>query len=311
MKGFIRNKKYKHVILNLIQDLIRFRIKCSLRPSTRLRSGPPVGVAFGSGMTASVVALFCLSLAPTLTLAEDLLADEQGPTAFDAVETVTANTDFLAPTYTAPAEQPTPVPSEVDILNEIFGSDTPVPAQTPPSPKQTQRTFTPQNYVQRTDTPLLTPLPPQPVFAMDTPIPPKQTYFNNTSYADQVLATSATAYSPLSIPREIRITFYPGKTAFSAQALKWAKAFATHVVNDPRLLVEIRVSEEDWSIQEKRLSILLQILKESGVSAHQIRLFKTARDANSILMGYANNPDLTLAGNDKNLKKGVQKTISW
>ena len=159
--------------------------------------------------------------------------------------------------------------------------------------------------------PLLTPLPPQPIFARaDAPIPAPKTYFTQPPYADQALAMASSPASSLSMPREIRITFYQGETAFSAQALKWVKSLAVRVVNDPRLVAEIRISEETPNIQEKRLSVLLQILKEEGISAHQIRLYKTARDANSILIGYADNPDLTRV-NDKNSKKGVQKTINW
>ena len=89
------------------------------------------------------------------------------------------------------------------------------------------------------------------------------------------------------------------------------KAFAVHVINDPRLLMEIRYSEKNPNIQEKRLSLLLQVLKEVGVTVHQIRLLKTARDSDSILIGYAYGPDYTVAGNVKDQKRGVQKTIDW
>ena len=113
------------------------------------------------------------------------------------------------------------------------------------------------------------------------------------------------------MPREIRFTFYPGQSTFSAQALKWVKSFGKHVVNDPRLLVEIRVSEQNWKVQKKRLNVLLQILKEEGLSSHQIRLYKTGREENSILMGYAYNPDHTRAGENAKLSNGGQKTIDW
>lgn len=299
MKGFIRNQKSKNAILNLF---VAFGVATA--------QNLPNGFRIKSGMT-GCVAMFCLSLVPTFAFAEDLLMDEQGPTVPEAIDTITANTDFLTPTYTAPAEQTAPVPSEVDILNEIFGSDTPIPEQNIPTQKPVQHTFTPQTGVQRTDMPLLTPLPPQPIFARaDAPIPAPKTYFTQPPYADQALAMASSPASSLSMPREIRITFYKDQTSFSAQALKWVKSLAVRVVNDPRLVAEIRISEETPKIQEKRLSVLLQILKEEGISAHQIRLYKTARDANSILIGYADNPDLTRVS-DKNSKKGVQKTINW
>ena len=263
--------------------------------------------------------LFLMCFLPIAVSAADLLADEQGPTAPEAITTVTANEDFLLPTYVAPtepekSEQTAVVPSEIDILNEIFGSPDPVPVAT----KQVvtmpmQQTFSPRTGIEKTeDSPLLTPLPPLPVpvLSQDIKIEPKEKIIKQTDYADEVLE-KATAPSAGLGPREIRITFYPGQSTFSAQALKWAKAFALRVVNDPRLLLEIRVSEQNWKVQEKRLSILSQILKEKGVSAHQVRVYKTGREENSILMGYAYNPEYTSLGNGKKLGEREQKTIDW
>ena len=260
--------------------------------------------------------MFCLCGIPTCVLSADLLSDEQGPTALEAVATVTANEDFLLPSYVAPsentvsAETPSPVPSEVDILNEIFGSPAPAAKATQQVMKTTQHTFSPRTGVERTDEmPLLTPLPPLPIIRNEPVIESKKTVFKQSGYADQALAMAGTNTTGLGMPREIRITFYPGQSTFSAQALKWAKAFAMRVVNHPTLLAEIRVSEQNWPLQEKRLAVLLQILKEVGVSAHQIRSYKTGRDENTILMGYTNNPDYTSVENTKTER--IQKTIDW
>ena len=250
--------------------------------------------------------------------AANLLADEQGPTAPEAVATVTANEDFLLPSYVAPSApetQTTRVPSEVDILNEIFGSPDPVGTatqQVAATAVPAQHTFSPRTGVENTEeTPLLTPLTPLPIIRTEATIPQKQRAFKQAGFADQALAMATTPADGLGIPREIRITFYPSQSTFSAQALKWVKAFALHVVNDPRLWAEIRVSEQNWNTQKKRLSVLLQILKETGVSAHQIRVYKTARDQNSILMGYAYNPEYVMTGNGKFLGEREQKTIDW
>ena len=257
---------------------------------------------------------------PVLASAEELLADEQGPTASEAVSTLTAEGDFLLPSCTVPGGDAgidrAPVPSEIDILNEIFGSDSSAlgesAAQKTQSQPLQQRTFSPRTGVQCDEkTPLLTPLPPLPVVQMESPVEPKKAYFKQTGYADQALAMAASTSSGIAMPREIRITFYPGQSVFSAQALKWVKSFAVHVVNNPTLLAEIRVSEQNWRLQEKRLVILLQVLKEAGVSAHQIRLYKTGRDENTILMGYTQNSEYTLSGNNKNSTERVQKTINW
>ncbi len=262
--------------------------------------------------------IFCLSVLPMTSLAADLLADEQGPTDPGAVVAVTANEDFLTPTYVAPASTVSStmaVPSEVDILNEIFGSTSSLSAVPPIAPerKTIQRTFSPKTGVQsQEETPLLTPLPPlyqAPI--EDAFIEPKKPVFEQTGLADQALAVAGSASSGIGMPREIRIKFYPNQAAFSAQALKWIKSFAVHVVNNPTLLAEIHISNENPQLQEKRLSILVQILKEVGVSAHQVRLYKTGRDENTILMGYVNNPDYTVPGNNKKTKERVQKTINW
>ncbi|MGN0919235.1 MAG: hypothetical protein ACI4OR_00515 [Alphaproteobacteria bacterium] len=266
--------------------------------------------------------VFCLCGMSTGALAADLLADEQGPTATEAVATITANEDFLLPSYVAPDENTSPqtmdapgtttapIPSEVDILNEIFGTEAPAVATAQPTP--VSRTFSPRTGLKRADeTPLLTPLPPLPIIQNDVLIEAPQNPFKPLGYADQALAMATAPASGVMMPREIRLTFYPGQAAFSAQALKWAKSFALRVVNNPTLLAEIRVSEQNWPVQEKRLAVLLQILKETGVSAHQVRLYKTGREENTLLMGYVNNPDLTPVGNGKMSGERIQKTIDW
>ena len=263
----------------------------------------------------SALILFLLNV-PMGATGADLLPDEQGPTAAEAVSTFTAGEDFLTPSYIVPAEtkSTSPVPSEVDILNEIFGTSTLPESQKAAARPSIQTTFTPSTNVEKTGKkPLLTPLPPLPdVGNISEAVPePKKVFFKRNGLADQALAVAAFPVSGIGMPREIRITFYAGQSTFSAQALKWVRSFAVRVVNDPRLLVEIRVSEQDWKVQEKRLSILLQILKEEGVSAHQIRIYKSDREPENILIGYAQNSAYTMGGAEKASKEIVQKTIDW
>ncbi len=253
---------------------------------------------------------------PVCSIGADLLADEQGPTADVAVSTVTAGEDFLTPSYVVPSSeqnnqnQPAPIPSEVDILNEIFGTSsiTEKPVRAP-----VQRTFSPATGVQRTDQPLLSPLPEMLTVSLDeTQIPPKKVPFRKTSYADQSLAfVEGGVMGTFNMPREVRITFYSGESSLSAQALKWVRAFAIRVVRDPRLLAEIRVSEQQWKLQEKRLSMILQVLKEEGVSVHQIRVLKTERNPDSILMGYVYNSEQTVSKTVTKMNSDEQKLIDW
>ena len=262
--------------------------------------------------------VFFFSILPMISLAADLLEDEQGPTNPEAVATVTANENFLTPTYAAPvssASSTMAVPSEVDILNEIFGSTIPLfdEPEVASTQQSKQYTFSPRVGVQKKqETPLLTPLPSlYQVPTDDGFIEPKKSAFNQTGLADQALAMALSDSSGIGMPREIRIKFYPNQATFSAQALKWIKSFAVRVANNPTLLAEIHISSENQQLQERRLSILIQILKEVGVSAHQVRLYKTNRDENTVLMGYANNPDYTMPGNNNKTKERVQKTINW
>jgi len=253
----------------------------------------------------------------------DLLADEQGPTVEGAVETVTAEGDFLVPAHTIPAELSSdevaqavtaPVPSDIDILNEIFGSSQVTTSSETKTSQTVQRTFLPQGVQEQQGTmPLLTPLPPLPVVTMEPFIETRKPPFVQNNYADQALAMAAAPAndSVFKMPKEIRVKFYSGHSAFSAQALKWVRSFAVRVVNDPHLLIEIRVSEKNWKVQEKRLSILFQILKEVGVSAHQVRVYKSDRDPDTLLMGYTNDPEQTIASTKKSSGRKTQKTIRW
>ncbi len=228
--------------------------------------------------------------------------------------------DFLLDTYTMPSDpiavspasvmqNVTPIPSSVDILTEIFGKDAMSLNANKPVVTQT-RNFTPIPGMYYPKKAILTKLPdlPPPQATVDryikTTIDP---VIQQPEYADQMLEAmekGTTTY--FSIPKEVRIKFYPGQAHLSAQALKWIKSFAIKVRQDPRLILEIRVSEENWPLQSKRVGLMLQAVLEQGVSRHQIVVYKTNRAADSVLLGYANMLDQEVKVNKKR-----QKTISW
>ena len=108
------------------------------------------------------------------------------------------------------------------------------------------------------------------------------------------------------MPKEVRLKFYPGQSNLSAQAMKWIKSFATIVRDDPRLVVEIRASGENWPLQSKRLALMLQAILETGVSRHQILIFKTGRSVDTVLLGYGKALD-----HEVKINKKRQKTITW
>ena len=258
----------------------------------------------------------CLCGISAYVRAEDLLSDEQGPTAEEAVATVTAGEDFLAPSYVMPADSTVesklePVPSEVDILNEIFGS--PNPDIVPIVTQQKQHTFFPSANVKKADEqPLLTPLPEiKGAISEEKVLSPRKVPFVFSGEADRSLSLAGgDMATSLNMPREVRISYYDGQSALNVQALKWIRAFAVRVVRDPRLLIEIRVSEQQWDVQQKRLKLLLQVLKEEGVSVRQVRVYKSDRNPNNILMGYVYNSEQTRGGVEKTKEK-EQKIIDW
>ena len=229
--------------------------------------------------------------------------------------------DFLVETYSMPADpvsvQAVPavpnvltVANDKDILTEIFGSDAmTLNANQPVAPVQ-ERNFAPMPGLYYPKQAILTKLP-------DLP-PPQQTYeryvdtkitpvIHQPDYADQLLeATTQKKSVFFSVPREVRIKFYAGQSNLSAQAMKWIKSFATIVRDDPRLVVEIRASGENWPLQSKRLTLMLQAILEQGVSRHQIVIFKTGRSVDSVLLGYGKALD-----HEVKINKKRQKTITW
>lgn len=223
--------------------------------------------------------------------------------------------DFLGPTYAmpdAPVFVQTPVvsPSNQDILTEIFGSNAiTLNANQPVQPVQS-RTIAPTPGMYRPKQNVLTKLPDLPVPSVtfepsvDTTITP---VIKQPKYADDLLAEVQGGKKVMfSAPREVRVSFYPGQSSLSAQALKWIKIFALKVRNDPRLVLEIRVSDENWPLQSKRVALMLQTVMEQGVSRHQIYVYKSPRATDTVLIGYGQ-------AVDKEVKKGKkqQKTISW
>jgi len=222
--------------------------------------------------------------------------------------------DFLGPTYAmpdAPVFVETPqIPPQKDILSEIFGENAlKLNANQPIRPIES-KTITPTPGLYYPKKNVLTKLPdlpmPQVTFepVVDTKITP---LIKQPEYANNLLAELQGGKKTFfSAPREIRISFYPGQSALSAQALKWIKIFALKVRDDPRLVVEIRASDENWPLQSKRVALMLQAVMEQGVSRHQIYVYKSPRAVDNVLIGYAN-------AIDKEVKKDKkrQKTNNW
>lgn len=273
----------------------------------------------------ALVSIFCL---PLYVGAQDLALDETGPTAPEAVSVDTMDEDYLLPTYSLPAapisvmpevEAPSTmvIPENIDILTEIFGPDPvtlskqkqPTPAVMPSKPVQT-KTFTPmkQGTVNTAGT-LLTPLDPlpEPMVIEEEEVPPYTPYVKQSDTADQVLNAMKNGKNlKFMMPREIRVKFYPGQAVFSSQVLKWVKAFSLKVLSDPRYHIEIRASSIDWPLQSKRVALLVHAMMEQGVSRHQIQVYQSERDENSVTLGCA-----TETEEEQQTKGKKQKTLMW
>ena len=257
--------------------------------------------------------------------------------------------DFLLPSYfdadpSQPIEEPesaqeTPqeVPADIDILTEIFGDQAVPSSLSAPTntPAATQNKKTPQQRIfypkpkavasgQR-KLPLLTPLAPLPKATESNPPAPRNPYTPST-YASQVLdKETGNTKANVQLPKDIRLQFLPGKTQLTASVLKWVKAYALHVRKDPRLVVALRVSRRNWAIQQARISLIMQILFENGLSARQLQIFQSDRDPDTLVIGWEKNQTLTQIAEPEEIKRTQkeldeeddgemrkeQKTLSW
>lgn len=287
----------------------------------------------------------------------DLRADEQGETAENAVATVTADGDFLLPTYLLPGETATvtrktvveeivetPVdgvdqdkmaeasmttevvdetaPADVDIFAEIQSSGALAEKKTPlniGSGHSVEPLKTASVAVQKVEQPprkLLLPLAPIATTGeADPTLPPRVRAVAPSAYADQILA-SLEKGEPLAflMPRDLKISFYPNESAFSGQSLKWIKAFAIAALNDPRLVVEIRVSCENADLQDKRLILVKNALQGAGLSTHQIIVNYTNRPVDTMLLRAVPRPEakeIVTNKNETSLPKNASRVTKW
>lgn len=303
----------------------------------------------------------------------ELLTDEKDDTAEDAVATITAEGDFLLPTYLLPVEGETASNDMIEVkegdstkttttkttttktttqelpivltsstkttspaLAEDINIDIDVASLSATAAGTTQSTSgrapkqlgtghttggttttTTSSRVTKTarTTPILIPLAPLPEAPAVEPTPDKYVrHVVPSEYADQFLSASAQGEKPgFIMPQEIKVSFYENATDFSGQTLKWIKAYAKSALADPRLVVEVRVSNQDPEIQYKRLALIRNTLMSNGLSSHQIRMIQTNREPNSLVLRTAlkTDPKQTVVTKSTTGKKIEKQTISW
>ena len=280
----------------------------------------------------ALLACVCLSTGSayadkTTRVPEDVLVFDSAaqdfvlPSYFDGVPAPSPQPMTFAPNTTSESKTVQQIPDNVDILKEIFGDEeavtsAPPKSQPPVATMPVGQVFYPQPQVIRTEVktqPLLTPLPPIPP-APEANIPPKTRTTPVQLYSSKILAKEmGKSKTAIILPKDMRLQFSPGSAQLAHSNLKWITAYALHVQKDPRLVVEIRVSQNDWTIQRSRLNLIVQTLLQRGLPSRQIRILRTDRDADSLILGYNDRADQTkiIVPDEVPRKIKQQKTLSW
>ena len=87
------------------------------------------------------------------------------------------------------------------------------------------------------------------------------------------------------LPAEIRLSFQPGRAEISGSTLRWVQAFANKVIEDPSVILEIRIDRtSSFELQQKRLNLLHNILTNKGVDYGKINTVFTSREPNSFII---------------------------
>lgn len=139
------------------------------------------------------------------------------------------------------------------------------------------------------------------------PRPRLKTY--SSVYADKVLEAAQTNQElPLIMPMDLKVSFYPNAADFSGQTIKWLKVFTHKALQDPRYVIEVRLSNENLLLQQKRLFVIQKILANSGLSSHQLVVDYVKRPKDSLVLRMVKKePNVGLRSRTKK-EKGV---INW
>ena len=118
---------------------------------------------------------------------------------------------------------------------------------------------------------------------LNMPKPMMNTY--SSVYADKIIeAAKANEDLPLIMPMDLKVSFYPNATDFSGKTIKWIKAFSYKALQDPRYVIQVRLSKENPYLQQKRLYLVQKILSGTGLSSHQMVVDYVERPVDSLIL---------------------------
>jgi len=275
-------------------------------------------------------------------MGNELRPDEQAAPAEGAVATITADGDFLLPTYllpgeTANVERTTTVekvyeqPAVQQTQNQVVEQQEVVSKTSKQIIQQDdeleallRQTMADKNlgsgsqYARQAETTkkILIPLAPLPEVEKAEPtLPPHERAIVHGDYANQMVG-SLKSGEPMAfkMPHELKIMFYPKASAFSGQTLKWIKGFALTALEDPRLVVEVRASCAEAHLQATRLKLVKDALKGAGLSTHQIVINYTNRPVDTMLLRAVprvETEELVLTKKDQKLPKSMSQVRNW
>ena len=138
------------------------------------------------------------------------------------------------------------------------------------------------------------------------PKPVLNTY--SSVYADKIIeAAKSNEKLPLIMPMDLKVSFYPNATDFSGKTIKWVNAFSFRALQDPRYVIQVRLSKEKPYLQEKRLRLVEKILMGSGLSKHQLVVDYVDRPEDSLVLRMVKKePDTSSKSTGK-----TKKVINW
>lgn len=109
------------------------------------------------------------------------------------------------------------------------------------------------------------------------------------------------------LPAEIRLTFKPDSAEMSAQAVKWVKAFGMRVKKDIQHAIEVRMSSENFPLQEKRFALIRSTLIGVGVQDTQILPVVSDRTPHTIVLKTLDIPEEGLSSYETSVNGVTEK----